>query len=121
MPWMLWVLFCFQEPGRSGIFPAGVSQRNLDAVRDDAAEREAMLRSAKGPDSVGAAAARRIAQAIHEREFVNRFNRFMHALSDFAKAYDQQHSVDVKRLKVVKQALRDLEDNDEWFRDLKKK
>ena len=67
-----------------------------------------MLRSVKGPDKVGSAAARRVAQAIHEKEFVNRFNRFMHAMADFAKAYDQQHTVDVKRLKVVKQALRDL-------------
>lgn len=121
MPLFLWVWFCFQEPGRLDAFPGGVTQRSLEAVRSDAAEREAMLRTVKGPDKMGAAAARRMAQAIREKEFVNRFNRLMHAMADFAKAYDQQHSVDVKRLKAVKQSLRDLEDNDEWFKDLRKK
>jgi hypothetical protein len=121
MPWILWFWFCFQEPGRSGAFPGSMNQKRLEAVRDDAAEREAMLRSVEGTDRVGAAAARRMAQAIYEKEFVNRFNRFVHAMAEFAKAYNQQHTVDVKRLNVVKQALRDLEDNDEWFKDLRKK
>ena len=120
MPWILWVLFCFQETGRSDPFSGSMNLRSLEAVRNGAIEREQMRRSLTG-DRVAAAAARRAAQAIHEKEFVNRFNRFMHAMAEFARAYDQQHAVDVKRLKVVKQTLRDLEDNDEWFKDLRRK
>jgi len=117
MPWMLWVLLCFQGRGE---ISNDLNLKGLDAVRQDTMARESMRRSLLD-DKAGAASARRAAQAINEREFVNRFNRFMHAMADFARAYDEQHSVDLKRLKVVKQALRDLENNDEWFKDLKKK
>jgi len=117
MPWILWALLCFQRPNE---VVNDLNLKGIDAARQDAIEREAMRRSLVGPDKVAAATARRAAQALSEKEFVNRFNRFMRAMADFARAYDEQHRVDVKRLKLVKQTLRDLEKNDEWFKDLKK-
>jgi hypothetical protein len=102
MPWILWVVLCFQE-FRS---PAELSNlRGLDAVRLAAIEREAIRQSLSGPDKVAKATARRAVQARTEMEFVNRFNRLMHAMLEFARAYDEQHAVDIKRLKLVKGKL----------------
>src|SRR5579859_5447877 len=110
MSWILWLALCFQGPGTES---NNLNSRGLEAVRQDTLARETMRSSLMQPDKAAAAAARRAVEAFNEKEFVNRFNRFMHAMADFARAYDQQHSVDVKRLKVVKEALRDLENNDE--------
>ena len=83
MPWILWVLLCFQEPGGRGDGVYNMNLRGLESVRQDAFEREALRRSVVGPDKVSAATARRAAQAFSEKEFVNRFNRVMHAMADF--------------------------------------
>ena len=83
----------------------------------EALERES-LRNRVVDDKAAKAAAVRVAQSYKEVEFVNRFNRAMHAMVDFAQSYDENRAVDVRRLKIVKKALRDLE-QDEWFKDLK--
>jgi hypothetical protein len=117
MPWILWLLLNFQEVGA---LTRPVSLKGLDAVRNEAIEREGLRRSLLD-DKAAKAAARRAVQAATEAEFVDRFNRVMQAMVDFARSYDEQHTVDIKRLQVVKQALRDLERNDELFKDIKKK
>jgi hypothetical protein len=120
MAWILWVVLCFQDLGNPSQAPPN-SLRGLDAVRQQAIEREAMRQSIVGPDKVAKATARRTAQTLTEMEFVNRFNRLMHAMVEFARAYDEHHTVDVKRLQLVKESLRDLEKNDELFRDKRTK
>ena len=117
MAWIFWVLLSFQELGASS---QSTSLRRLEMVRQDAIERDGW-RGTLVDDRAAKAAARRAAQAMSEAEFVNRFNKAMHAMADFARAYDQQHTIDVKQLKLVKAALRDLERNDGWFRDPKTK
>jgi hypothetical protein len=55
------------------------------------------------------------AQAADEqRELVQRYNGLLRALSDFMTAY-KSGTIDVKRAKAVRKALRDLEKL-EWFK-----
>jgi len=53
MPWILWVVLCFQRPSEES---NNLNRRGLEAVRQDALAREAIRRSME-PDKVGAASA----------------------------------------------------------------
>lgn len=62
----------------------------------------------------------RIDAALAEHEFVKRFNRLIAVLVEFAAQYNSHQSVDLKKIKAVKKAWRDLEKADSWFKlDLK--
>ena len=50
-----------------------------------------------------------------EQQFVNKFNNLLDTLRDFADKYNH-HVIDVKKLKALKKAWRDLERTDAWFR-----
>ena len=50
-----------------------------------------------------------------EQQFVNKFNNLLDTLRDFADQYNH-HVIDVKKLKALKKAWRDLENTDAWFR-----
>jgi hypothetical protein len=50
------------------------------------------------------------------REFANRFNQLMKSLREFADTYNSEHSMDVRKIKQIKKAWRDLEKNEPWFK-----
>jgi len=50
-----------------------------------------------------------------EQQFVSKFNNLMATLSEFAVQYNR-HVIDLKKVKALKKAWRDLEKTDAWFR-----
>src|ERR1700747_3430936 len=57
----------------------------------------------------------------HEREesvFINRFNRLLDALRDFSSTYNAGHVIDVKKVRAIHKAMRQLEKSP-WFRSQK--
>ena len=48
------------------------------------------------------------------QEFVRRFNGLAAALADFSSTYNSQGVIDVKKVKALRKALRELEKSD-WF------
>jgi len=71
-----------------------VNQIAETAANDHAAKREAVY---------------------EEQQFANKFNHLLDTLRDFANQYNH-HVIDVKKLKALKKAWRDLEKTDAWFR-----
>jgi len=53
--------------------------------------------------------------AYEERQFVNKFNHLLDTLKEFADQYNH-HKVDLKKIKALKKAWRDLEKTDGWLR-----
>lgn len=53
--------------------------------------------------------------AYEERQFVDKFNRLLGVLEDFAKQYNEGHTLDLKKVRAVKKAWRELEKSDKWF------
>jgi hypothetical protein len=54
--------------------------------------------------------------AFRERQFVDKYNNLIKSLLDFADHYNSEHTLNLKRIKQVKKAWRDLEKTDTWFR-----
>jgi hypothetical protein len=54
--------------------------------------------------------------AYEERQFVDKFNHLLDVLQVFAKQYNEGHTLDLKKVKAVKKAWRELEKSDKWFR-----
>jgi hypothetical protein len=65
-------------------------------------------------DSATTQAATREAK-YEEQQFANKFNTLLNTLRDFADQYNH-HVIDVRKLKALKKAWRDLEKTDAWFR-----
>ena len=70
------------------------TQRSADSATNQAVTREAKY---------------------EEQQFVNKFNNLLTTLHEFANEYNH-HVVDLKKLKALKKAWRDLEKTDAWFR-----
>jgi hypothetical protein len=51
---------------------------------------------------------------FEQQDFLRRFNGLAAALSDFAHNYNSRGVVDVKKIKAIRKALRELEKSD-WF------
>ena len=51
---------------------------------------------------------------FEQQDFLRRFNGLATALSDFAHIYNSRGVVDVKKVKAIRKALRELEKSD-WF------
>jgi hypothetical protein len=49
-----------------------------------------------------------------EQQFVRRLNGLAAALTDFSHSYNSQGLIDVKKVKAIRKALRELEKSD-WF------
>jgi hypothetical protein len=54
--------------------------------------------------------------AMKEQQFVQSFNRLANALDAFSKTYKSTHTIDVRKVKAIKDAYRRLEQSDTWFR-----
>ena len=50
-----------------------------------------------------------------EHQFSQRFNKLVFALQSFSDTYNSGHVIDVKRVKAIKKAWRELEKSD-WFK-----
>jgi hypothetical protein len=50
-----------------------------------------------------------------EHQFAERFNKLVLALHGFSETYNSGHVIDVKRVKAIKKAWRELEKSD-WFK-----
>ena len=53
-----------------------------------------------------------------EHEFVSRLNKLMEALREFSATYNSGSTINVKRVKAVRKAMRELE-RSQWFRPYK--
>jgi hypothetical protein len=51
-----------------------------------------------------------------EKQFITKFNHLVGVLEEFAKQYNQGHTLDLKKVKAVRKAWRELEKSDVWFR-----
>ncbi len=54
--------------------------------------------------------------ASEQQRFVGSFNRLNEALADFANQYNQNHAVDLKKIRAMKKAWRELERSEPWFK-----
>jgi len=86
----------------------------LDADSPDRVERALLTWQMQHPVDPANQAATREAK-YEEQQFVNKFNNLLSTLREFAEQYNH-HVVDVKKLKAMKKAWRDLEKTDAWFR-----
>ena len=117
MHWVLWTLLWFQ--GHAPESPLGeTSLRNLNSLQRDEFARESAIDDARGKRSKNTAeASRRALAAAQEKQFLDRYNRLMKAMMEFAESYNNRHTIDNKLLQAVKRALQDLQKHDALFRD----
>jgi hypothetical protein len=66
-------------------------------------------------DPVAAGEARRREAKYEEQELLRRVNGLATALTDFSNTYSSRHVIDVKQIKAIRKALRELEKSD-WLR-----
>ena len=92
---------------------------------NDAQRRETQLREvAVAPTRPATSAAkenRKRYEAAREQEFVEKFNKLIENLMDFADTYKNGHAVDVKKAKSIRKAWLDLEKSEPIFQDDKQK
>lgn len=62
------------------------------------------------------AEAGRRAAALEQKRFEENFNRLTLTLVGFADQYNHTHTIDVKKIRAVKKAWRDLEKSEAWFK-----
>lgn len=91
----------------------------------DARNREAQLRlvttAAARPATSVADETSKQYTAARDEEFVQKFNKLITKLMDFADAYKNDQALDVKKAKAVRKAWLELEKSEAIFRDDKKK
>ena len=87
----------------------------VDVDSPDRVERALMVWQMQHPTDSSANQAATKEAKYEEQQFVNKFNNLLDTLRDFADQYNH-HVVDVKKLKALKKAWRDLEKTDAWFR-----
>jgi len=106
---LILVLCFFQNPalGRPGLdlradnsYWEQLAFRQWDKIATAGADNKAEEREAR----------------FEEQEFANRFNQPMKSLLEFADTYNGEHSMDVRKIKQIKKAWRDLETNEPWFK-----
>jgi RecJ-like exonuclease len=115
MHWILWTLLLFQG------LPSDQSDanvRSLQSIQRDEFARETSIDAARSKGQKSATeAARRALAAAQEKQFLDRYNRLMKAMMQFAESYNNRHTVDAKLLQAVKHAFQDLQKHDALFRD----
>jgi hypothetical protein len=66
-------------------------------------------------DTVATGEERRREAQYEEQELLRRVNGLASALTDFSSTYSSRHVIDVKQIKAIRKALRELEKSD-WLR-----
>jgi len=91
----------------------------------DTQRRETQLRevaaSSSRPTSSVAEDNRKQYAAAREQEFVEKFNKLISNLMEFADTYKSSHAMDVKKAQAIRKAWLDLEKSEAIFQDDKKK
>ena len=91
----------------------------------DTQRRETQLRevaaSSSRPTSSIAEENRKQYAAAREQEFVEKFNKLINNLMEFADAYKNGQAMDVKKAQAIRKAWLDLEKSEAIFQDDKKK
>lgn len=83
----------------------------------DRMEREiALWQGSQAADQAAVKQKQKREATYEEQQFINKFNHLVGVLEDFAKKYNEGRTVDLKKVKAVKKAWRDLEKSDMWFR-----
>ena len=54
--------------------------------------------------------------ASGQKRFVESFNHLTETMAEFAEQYNHRHTIDVKKLRALKKAWRDLEKSEPWFK-----
>jgi len=54
-------------------------------------------------------------EQIEEQEFIGRLNKLVTALREFSRTYNSRGTIDVKQVRRIQKAVRELEKSD-WFR-----
>jgi hypothetical protein len=54
--------------------------------------------------------------AYQERQFAGSMNRFVDKLRDFVRQYNADRSINLKKIKALKKAWRDVEKTEPWLR-----
>ena len=91
----------------------------------DTQRRETQLRevaaSSSQPTSSIAVENRKQYAAAREQEFVEKFNKLINNLMEFADTYKSGRAMDVKKAQAIRKAWLDLEKSEAIFQDDKKK
>ena len=91
----------------------------------DTQRRETQLRevaaSSSRPTSSIAEENRKQYAAAREQEFVEKFNKLIHNLMDFADSYKSGNALDVNKAKSIRKAWIELEKSEAIFQDDKEK
>jgi len=118
MHWILWTMLLFQDREKVYAAQAESSLRSLDSTHRDDLAREASITGLRsGRQKVTAETTRRAQAAALEKQFLDRYNRLMKAMLQFAESYNDRHAIDAKLLQAVRKAVLDLQKHDTLFRD----
>ena len=109
-------LFLFFQEGAPNYAPQPAAE---------AQRREAALHSVPevlGRESINTSESfRKYSASVQQRLFVEKLNRLMYALIEFADDYETRQTINVKKAKAVREAWHKLEKAEALFRDDKKK
>lgn len=113
--WIVTLLLLFQATSQSSAQQSPAQTERQEAALHSVPER---LRSELTNNSE---AIRKNSASVQERLFVERFNRLIYTLSEFANDYKTRQTIDVKKAKAVSEAWRKLEKAQALFQDSNKK
>ena len=68
------------------------------------------------PDETQHAEASRRMAAHQEQQFAGSMNRFVDKLRDFVQQYNKDRGINIKKIKALKKAWRDVEQAEPWLR-----
>ena len=91
-----------------------------DSQRRETQLREVAVASSRPTTSAAQENSKRYA-AAREQEFIEKFNKLIYNLMEFADTYKSGHALDVKKAKLIRKAWLDLEKSEAIFQDDKKK
>ncbi len=111
MQFALMFVLCFLQPERG--LP---SQAINDRVEQALMSKQMEQKSDPVATSLAEQEKKRREAAIDERQFMDRFNRFVRTIADFSSHYNTNHTIDLKRIKALKKAWRNLESSNAWFK-----
>ena len=103
MSFVALLALCFFQPVIAGTAPPAHMEDEFLAWQ--------MIGTAKAaPDQAATREA-----VYEEQQFVEKFNKLLNTLQEFAEQYNH-HVINVKKVRALKKAWNDLEKTDKWFR-----
>src|SRR5437016_4996563 len=87
-----------------------------DSQRRETQLREVAVASTRPAPSAVEENSKRYA-AAHEQEFIEKFNKLIYNLMEFADSYKSGHALDIKKAKSIRKAWLELEKSEAIFQD----